>query len=706
MRLYSEDDGLLYTFCCIGFHNEYCWGHAVHQALIPDPDAWEGVSDITPWYPRCCFPRLRAMLKAPIPHWMQLQIDRNHPQKSSNHVDVVPQLSDCEVDIRSQNASVIAREVEGARPETTPEPRLDVRRRRLEMARAEMGESPKCQKCEGLEAGHAEASANFFKEIEHLRRALGKLLEGATKYMPANVLRALKESLQLDVRYLTKPEEGEGGPLPPAPVVEVVDQSELIEKLRRQIAELEKEILDQKYTIQDREKELRKAQEALRAAGVQSVATPKARPKRQLPESKEIQTEPWAPFPAKQEVVKVVDPKSAVETEPGPPKVKKERPKAPVAVESDSDEPQVDAGKKSGKKVVAKREEVQVVSTGIDPDVVRRLQAELDLLKIKLASAERELGKMDGLKSEIERLKQQVSDKDKRIEELEEELKKLKAKKPPKAEVKEEVKKEVKPPPEKKEKKKEKKFKQDAPPTPKTPTQPTVAVKEEETPVEPVPVEEEPVEPPPEVSSEGAWGLIDEPIFIKGRGLQKQEGELNKTGRCYERYMVEQPTLGLTNTPSLSTIDVDATLARLKGSRGVGVYSNGAILGGVQCASTWAGSRSTGRLEAEPYLTQVLPHFAGVQDGKRPMNEQKRFCHYHISGGKASFGDAVMRDAVVPPYLLDLSCDHCLCGRQIGSFHAAEGNPFDGLKDTGRKVTVDRFLPPVKPQDGFLDLRR
>lgn len=165
---------------------------------------------------------------------------------------------------------------------------------------------------------------------------------------------------------------------------------------------------------------------------------------------------------------------------------------------------QVDAGKKSGKKVVAKREEVQVVSTGIDPDVVRRLQAELDLLKIKLASAERELGKMDGLKSEIERLKQQVSDKDKRIEELEEELKKLKAKKPPKAEVKEEVKKEVKPPPEKKEKKKEKKFKQDAPPTPKTPTQPTVAVKEEETPVEPVPVEEEPVEPPPEVSSEGS----------------------------------------------------------------------------------------------------------------------------------------------------------------------------------------------------------
>lgn len=34
-----------------------------------------------------------------------------------------------------------------------------------------------------------------------------------------------------------------------------------------------------------------------------------------------------------------------------------------------------------------------------------------------------------------------------------------------------------------------------------------------------------------------------------------------------------------------------------------------------------------------------------------------------------------------------------------GSFHQAEGNPFDGLKDTGKKVSVGRFLPPVMPQD-------
>ncbi|CAE7281957.1 unnamed protein product [Symbiodinium pilosum] len=33
---------LLYLFCCNGFHNEYCWGPAMPQALLPDVDAWEG----------------------------------------------------------------------------------------------------------------------------------------------------------------------------------------------------------------------------------------------------------------------------------------------------------------------------------------------------------------------------------------------------------------------------------------------------------------------------------------------------------------------------------------------------------------------------------------------------------------------------------------------------------------------------------------
>eukprot|EP00434_Breviolum_minutum_P019222 symbB.v1.2.016942.t1/scaffold1306.1/size125945/1 len=77
LNRYMADDGLLYFFCCTSFHNEYCWGPAVPQALIPDVDAWEGVSDITYWYPRCCFPRLRAMLEAPTPLWMERQIERD-----------------------------------------------------------------------------------------------------------------------------------------------------------------------------------------------------------------------------------------------------------------------------------------------------------------------------------------------------------------------------------------------------------------------------------------------------------------------------------------------------------------------------------------------------------------------------------------------------------------------------------------------------
>ncbi|CAE7577877.1 lpsA [Symbiodinium natans] len=77
IRRYTADDMLLYLFCCNAFHNEYCWGPAIHQALLPDPDAWEGVSDISAWYPRCCFPRLRGMLKAPMPVWMRRQISRD-----------------------------------------------------------------------------------------------------------------------------------------------------------------------------------------------------------------------------------------------------------------------------------------------------------------------------------------------------------------------------------------------------------------------------------------------------------------------------------------------------------------------------------------------------------------------------------------------------------------------------------------------------
>ncbi|CAE8636855.1 unnamed protein product, partial [Polarella glacialis] len=77
LRQYVQHDGLLYFFCCNGFHNEYCWGPARPETMVADQDSWAGVSDITPWYALCCFPRLRAKLKDPAPEWMQTQIERD-----------------------------------------------------------------------------------------------------------------------------------------------------------------------------------------------------------------------------------------------------------------------------------------------------------------------------------------------------------------------------------------------------------------------------------------------------------------------------------------------------------------------------------------------------------------------------------------------------------------------------------------------------
>lgn len=311
----------------------------------------------------------------------------------------------------------IAAEVERGRPETSPtDPRFAVRRRKLEQARVELveGLSPKCENCQHLESVHAEASSKFFREIEHLRRALAKMLDAAKDYMPANVLRNLKESLQLDVRYLTKPEEGEGGPLPPVPVPDVVDQSELIERLKRQIADQDRQLVEKKYTIKDLEEELRKLQEQLKEAGM-VVSPARQRPKKAPPEHREIQTDPWMPFPPKQELAPVAEGPKIVE-QPTVVKPKKEKkPKAVEQPDSDSSDetPAIEKVKKP-KKVPKKEEVPVVVSTGIDPEVVRKLQAELELLKMKLAAAERELAQMQELKDEIERLKALLREKDKK----------------------------------------------------------------------------------------------------------------------------------------------------------------------------------------------------------------------------------------------------------------------------------------------------
>ena len=170
---------------------------------------------------------------------------------------------------------------------------------------------------------------------------------------------------------MTKPEEGEGGPLPPAPPPDpVVDQSELIEKLRKQILGNEKEIKDQRYTIQatwlfsgplelclllflvhssafeggkgpkraaeDLEEEVRKLQESLAALGAPTPASPVRR--RQVPGHKEVQTEAWSPPVIKEQVIVEVERRVEVAPKAEPVKVKKEKVVAVEVAESSSDE--------------------------------------------------------------------------------------------------------------------------------------------------------------------------------------------------------------------------------------------------------------------------------------------------------------------------------------------------------------------------------
>ncbi|CAE7219872.1 UBP19, partial [Symbiodinium pilosum] len=580
----------------------------------------------------CSRERAWALLASPPPTGT---ISRSRPYSPQPSFPPLPKASPTGVasPLRDALRNIAA---DGVRPDSPlSERRAALRNRKLEAQLEAQGEvleepeSPKCRKCDELEAKHAEESSKFFKEIEHLRRALTKMLDAAAMHMPAVFLRSLKEQLQLDVRYLTKPEKGEGGPLPPVPVTDIVDQTELIESLRRRIAELEKENGIQKRTIRDLEEELRKAQEALRAAGA-PVSSPLR--KRQLPASKECQTDPWAPFP--QKGPEVVQPGEArvQQVQQVEPVHKPKKKKGPaVEAESSSSEEEVDPVSTKPVKRKVKKEEGEVIRV-VDNDAIKRLQAELELLKMKLAAAERELAKMEGLKEEIERLKKLLAERDARIAELEEELRKLKEKpKPTKSEGKKEAKKPTQVVKEEPEKKKEKKYKQDPGPTQRGPTvTASQEVPKEEDAPPPVEVHEEPAEvsseseeesveepPPPKefedkcVGNGPGRGLQDEPIVCKGRGLMKQDEELNKTGRCYELNLVEQPKLGLSNSASLATLDLDGSAVRTagKGARGVGVYSGGStLLGGVQFASSW-GSKS-GRVlantwDAEPYLAQV-----------------------------------------------------------------------------------------------------
>lgn len=510
--------------------------------------------------------------------------------------------------------------------------------------------SPVCTKCEEQHAQHEEVLEKYHKELEHLRRGLSKMLESAKVFMPASHLRTLQESLQLDVRFLSAPKEGEGGPLPPLPAVE--DQFALIEQLRAKIASQALKIDEFREDNQFLREELKRALDALKKAGVQFAASSGNRKLTEPPKSVEAQTDPWRPEGPKgthDDSLGVIDEATSKKKKGGPKDSETnegKRPRRPGHSSSDSDE-EIDPA--TGQTVVKKGgrggrgygdEGTAGTNSGIDPDEHKRLLAELELLRMKVSAMEKQLKQLDVLKAEIERLNKLLADKDALIDSLRSQISKLQAlldaggDAPAAAAVGPGRRKSSK---EEETKKKGKKaagavdiqggkkgtvLKPDAEKGPKRKVvsedgkEIEVVIEEDDADDEDSEDEKNVVMEDKCVGNGPGKGMQDEPIRARGRGLFKDVEDLNKLGRCYDRYLVSQPELGLGNSGGMATTSPEGALSRgllsrSSKSRGVPVGT----MGGVQYASSWL-SKSTGALykrsetwqDAEPYLEQVWEH--------------------------------------------------------------------------------------------------
>jgi len=250
--------------------------------------------------------------------------------------------------------------------------------------------SPVCTKCEEQHAKHEEALEKYHRELEHLRRGLSKMLDAAKVFMPASHLRTLQEQLQLDVRWLTTPKEGEGGPLPPLPPME--DQSALIERLRAKIADQEDKIDEQGGIIKELERELQRALDALKKAGVQMAPIGGKRKLKELPKHVEAQTDPWRPAgpPGAAGDGPEMDygTREKQKGDPADPTKKGKGPRKPGDPPDSDDEVDPVTGQTVVKKVVrggGGDGGTTIINNGIDPDVHNRVLQELELLKMKIA---------------------------------------------------------------------------------------------------------------------------------------------------------------------------------------------------------------------------------------------------------------------------------------------------------------------------------
>lgn len=126
------------------------------------------------------------------------------------------------------------------------------RQKRLQLVQNVMNEGPaSCKDCAELREKHMAEKRKYFMEVGHLRRAVNKLLDQCANFMSSTSFHKFKETLQLEVRYLTEhgdeevmsrsPSSGRTSPGSPKMGMSYGRMEERINMLEEQNAKLEKQ---------------------------------------------------------------------------------------------------------------------------------------------------------------------------------------------------------------------------------------------------------------------------------------------------------------------------------------------------------------------------------------------------------------------------------------------------------------------------------
>lgn len=272
------------------------------------------------------------------------------------------------------------------------------RQKRIGLLRDFMQQAP-CPKCAEFQAQRLEDKARYFKETEHLRRGITKLLEAMSASMPSHIVRGLKEQLNLGVRYLTTagPEEAHGG----FEIPEEHHTPDLVKQLKARIIELEEE-------VERLQEKLNAALELLSANGISAPGgrgAPRGKPK-----ANEAQTDITGAAPPG---LSAIGSAGAPVFPPG----SKEAKEHEAQQERDRKARQA----KEAEEAKAKGGSMGPGGGGGGPDHAAELSAlrkENALLKLKLEAAEKALKELDALRAAKAALEALLAQRSKQLEKV------------------------------------------------------------------------------------------------------------------------------------------------------------------------------------------------------------------------------------------------------------------------------------------------